>query len=161
MGAPKLDCVACGKRLAVAGKTLRCACGGAWVPESWLVDMAEQARGALVQLPWQDRSGAARGCPECKAAMQTVTLETVELDRCAEHGVWFDPAELPAVLAAAKRFPIGEGERATPLHEAHVPTGSERPSRTREVIESIDKRIESSPSMRSGGLLAMIGRLFD
>ena len=36
--------------------------------------------------------------------MQSVNLGHVALDRCADHGVWFDAEELAAVLKHAKEF---------------------------------------------------------
>ena len=40
----------------------------------------------------------------CRQAMQTMNLGSVALDRCGEHGVWFDADELAALLGQAKDF---------------------------------------------------------
>ncbi|MEJ7600926.1 MAG: zf-TFIIB domain-containing protein [Kofleriaceae bacterium] len=101
-----LACPRCGVTLETAGYTERCTkCDGAWVHEDALVGMLQERTSALVFLPWQPRDkDQQRACPVCTQAMQTVNLEAVALDRCAEHGVWFDAHELAALLAAAKHF---------------------------------------------------------
>lgn len=99
-----------------ADRTLRCpVCSVrdlAFVVDRWA---CEQCHGVFVQTaavealvmemidaPWSIPAPAgapgARACPVCVAAMTIETLDGVSLDRCAEHGVWFDPSELEAVL---------------------------------------------------------------
>lgn len=101
-----MTCPKCKRPLERAGRTLKCEqCDGAWVEAEVLVPLLEQSASALVELPWQpnteDHSWA---CPQCSAAMQTVKLGTVALDRCEPHGVWFDAKELAALLGQAKKF---------------------------------------------------------
>ncbi|MDB4959911.1 MAG: Transcription factor zinc-finger [Myxococcales bacterium] len=92
--------------LDLAGRTFKCnTCDGAWVLEDVLVAMLEQSASTLVALPWKPRPvDQIRPCATCGAAMQTVSLGTVALDRCAEHGVWFDAHELADILGQAKQF---------------------------------------------------------
>ena len=105
-----LTCPVCATPLELAGRTSRCpSCEGAWVAEDALVAILEQRASTLVKLPWQARQDAARPCAACKAAMQTVNLGSVALDRCADHGVWFDADELTALLKQAKRFKTNPG----------------------------------------------------
>jgi len=40
-----------------------------------------------------------RTCPSCTTQMTKHTLYGIQVDRCSEHGVWFDKDELRAVLA--------------------------------------------------------------
>lgn len=47
--------------------------------------------------PSQPRAGA-RPCPRCGAAMDQQTLGEQMVDRCREHGFWFDGRELSLVL---------------------------------------------------------------
>ena len=101
-----VSCVSCAKDLVPAGKALHCRCGGAWLAEGVLAELASHVRGAVVQLPWRDRLGAIRACPMCAFAMQTVELSGVQLDRCAPHGIWFDATELDAVLGQSAKFPL-------------------------------------------------------
>lgn len=101
-----LRCPGCGTKLTQAGRTDRCpSCDGAWIHEDALVGMLQERASALVVLPWQPRpKDNERPCAVCRHPMQTVNLGSVALDRCADHGVWFDSDELAALLAEAKRF---------------------------------------------------------
>ena len=42
-----------------------------------------------------------RSCPSCGGAMAHDDLEGVPVDRCVDHGIWFDEAELQAALHTA------------------------------------------------------------
>lgn len=69
-----------------------------------------------------DEKPGARGCPQCLQRMTTCKLRvTVEdelakprptLDRCEEHGLWFDGDELAAVLAKVRAKVSPKGGRA-------------------------------------------------
>jgi Zn-finger nucleic acid-binding protein len=89
-----------------AGYTWRCArCDGAWVEADVLVPLLEERVAALVELEWKPgHEDHVRVCPVCTAAMATVELGTVALDRCPAHGVWFDARKLAALLKQAKSF---------------------------------------------------------
>jgi Zn-finger nucleic acid-binding protein len=110
-----VNCPKCNVELVEAGRTSRCeTCDGAWVREEVLVAMLEQSANTLVELPWRDNvEDHVRKCPECAAAMKTVALGDVALDRCAAHGIWFDAKELAALLGQSKRF---RSEPARPSH---------------------------------------------
>ena len=45
-----------------------------------------------------------------------VNFEKVALDRCPEHGVWFDAEELAQLLAEAKHFKTTKRSDADPEH---------------------------------------------
>src|SRR5262249_48900046 len=101
--AEPLSCPSCQIALTAAGRTERCAKrDGAWIHEDVLVGMLQETASAMVFLPWMPREARdgepARPCAVCARAMQPVSLGTVALDRCVEHGVWFDATELAAVL---------------------------------------------------------------
>lgn len=102
------SCPSCHVELSTAGRTERCAkCDGAWIHEDVLVGMLQETASAMVQLPWQPRTSEReqpRPCAVCGKPMAPVSLGGVALDRCTEHGVWFDHAELAAVLKHAKEF---------------------------------------------------------
>jgi Zn-finger nucleic acid-binding protein len=99
-------CPRCGVELETAGYTQRCGtCDGAWIHEDALVGMLQERTSTLVFLPWQPRQkDQERACPVCTKAMQTVNLDKVALDRCPDHGVWFDAEELAQLLSEAKHF---------------------------------------------------------
>ena len=88
------------------------ACGGVWLDSGELELVGERAgalSGGLLSALERRRGNAPRGrarrCPVCRKKMLQVQAETeppVVVDRCpAEHGLWFDRGELPAVVAAA------------------------------------------------------------
>jgi Zn-finger nucleic acid-binding protein len=109
MADDQLMCPGCGGALTSAGYTERCkACDGAWIGEDALVGILQERASTRVFLPWQPREAAAgeggRACAVCKKALAPVALGTILLDRCSEHGVWFDAKELAALLAEAKQF---------------------------------------------------------
>ena len=98
-----------------AGRTMTCAtCEGAWVSEDALVATLEQRASTLVELPWVERDDKPRPCAECATPMQTVNLGSVALDRCAQHGVWFDANEMTTLLRQAKRFATHTDEDVEP-----------------------------------------------
>ena len=45
-------------------------------------------------------TGPARTCPRCATVMATYLLHGIPVDRCVEHGIWFDSGELIAALQA-------------------------------------------------------------
>lgn len=113
--AESLSCPSCQVALTAAGRTDRCAkCDGAWIHEDVLVGMMQETASALVFLPWMPRDPSdpkVRGCAVCAKPMQAVSLGAVALDRCTEHGVWFDATELAAVLRHAKEFKADPSQR--------------------------------------------------
>jgi hypothetical protein len=74
---------------------------------------------------YRDEQPGKRGCPKCSATMTTCKLRVVldtelaepkpVLDRCTEHGLWFDGEELAGVFekVASKGFGGGVGRKAT------------------------------------------------
>lgn len=46
------------------------------------------------------RTGEQRQCPHCATMMDLHELAGVVIDRCPEHGIWFDPGELMTALHA-------------------------------------------------------------
>lgn len=100
------SCPVCKVALKQAGYTERCPqCEGAWIHEDALVGMLQERTSAMVSLPWQPRDkDAERACAVCAKPMQMVKLGSVALDRCGDHGVWFDAHELAALLGEAKSF---------------------------------------------------------
>jgi Zn-finger nucleic acid-binding protein len=95
-------CPACSGKLDPVGVRLRCGqCEGLLVPSAQLAEMLQStspddARGLDERL--EARAGTPRNCPRCKVAMEPVLLDKIEVDRCLEHGVWFDKHELAWVL---------------------------------------------------------------
>ena len=99
------SCPVCpNQALAHRGTVLDCrSCSGTWVPEPILHEMTAYMKGL-----W-DNSGASfvknprkkeqtRGCPECRRGMIQIAIEGVAVERCRDHGVWFDREELQTAL---------------------------------------------------------------
>ena len=101
-----MTCASCFEPMTAVGKTWRCACGAAWVPEAAFVEMVAVMREGTVPIPWHERAGEPRPCPQCQASMRTVALADIPLDRCDSHGIWFDGDELQRVLTASGMEPL-------------------------------------------------------
>ena len=112
-----IRCLWCPGELARAGKLLRCTCGAAWVDEPTLASLL-----AELDLVWTPRTGDARACLDCDRPMEVVWLEGIALDRCALHGVWFDPSELALVLHHAEHATADEPIPESARDGAHAAT---------------------------------------
>jgi Zn-finger nucleic acid-binding protein len=111
-------CPRCKAALDRAGARLVCKqCEGALVAEPEVSQLIADIVGNVVStMGWAGRiaepqplvlapreGGAGLVCPCCTAAMTAHKLYGIAVDRCEEHGVWFDKAELEAALQAAVR----------------------------------------------------------
>ncbi|CAN5700138.1 hypothetical protein BH11MYX1_BH11MYX1_07140 [soil metagenome] len=88
--------------LTEAGAVRACTqCHGQWATLASLVEMAR-----VMTVPNEPRLEFERdartpiACPSCSNAMGTWKYHQIELDRCAQHGIWFDRDELEGVLRA-------------------------------------------------------------
>jgi len=74
-------------------------CRGVLVPAGEVEEMVS----SLQVVPFELAGGTPgeRTCPRCTARMARLTVLGVEIDRCANHGVWFDGGELERVLETA------------------------------------------------------------
>jgi Zn-finger nucleic acid-binding protein len=89
-------CPRCRATLETAGEKVLCrSCRGMWVPEATLVEMFRDMHGGFVPRgSLFPRQGEPLPCPGCNEAMKPMTLETVAVDYCERHGLWFDDQEL-------------------------------------------------------------------
>ncbi len=88
-------------------------CGGIQLPLADLGEALADLTGVDAALAFVDEQPGTRRCPQCKALMTTchvivtiaddVMKTKPTLDRCADHGVWFDADELAAVFARVSR----------------------------------------------------------
>jgi uncharacterized C2H2 Zn-finger protein len=58
-----------------------------------------------------DDPGVVIDCPRCGVPMKHHLLYEMHVDRCADHGVWFDGDELGKVLAGGKPAAPEPGDR--------------------------------------------------
>jgi hypothetical protein len=108
------SCPACGSSLRPYGKRLCCdACGGIMLTPDDLLRAIHAHTRTRARLRLVVGDDGARRCPRCQAQMAVCHLEatleghepelTPELDRCVEHGVWFDVDELATIFEAARK----------------------------------------------------------
>jgi Zn-finger nucleic acid-binding protein len=100
-------CPRCSADLIDAGSVRACtSCRGQWVPADVLVDMAVNMQSPLrpIQLSWVADKHETLGCPTCGKPMEQWKLYRVPIDRCRDHGIWFDRDELMQVLLGSLTF---------------------------------------------------------
>lgn len=73
-------------------------CPGSFVEDAALTAMVMDVKQAYWEMPAPSETPGDRGCPQCRALMTVEQRGALALDRCAKHGVWFDEAELQALL---------------------------------------------------------------
>lgn len=76
-------------------------CDGLFVENGALEALVTEMSGQPWQLPPVSGAPGGRRCPACASALAVEPLEGETVDRCAEHGVWFDRAELEGALQHA------------------------------------------------------------
>ena len=64
-----------------------------------------------------------RQCPRCVTKMTKHTLHGIILDRCDEHGYWFDGEELSRVLEKHSAETLKEARKLSPLKQIAVGLG--------------------------------------
>ena len=99
----RLTCPVCqGHPLSFQGERWGCErCNGSFVENPALVEMVTAMTNAPWDLPEAVGKAGERKCPACAGAMLREIVETVAIDRCAAHGVWFDADELQKLLEQA------------------------------------------------------------
>jgi len=116
----RLACPACNAPLRAYEKRHVCdACDGMFLD---LVDLSKAIYDLTSVEPVFEYAGEAPGkrlCPHCGASMSTCKLRVVveteiakprpTLDRCAEHGIWFDGEELATVFQKVHGLGHGSG----------------------------------------------------
>ncbi len=113
-GEQKLPCPACTtSELRFVGDRYACElCTGTFVQNDALESMVMDISKALWDVPAPTGTAGARACPVCTKTMVVEDLERVPIDRCAEHGVWFDLHELTVALENASHQFDPRGIRA-------------------------------------------------
>jgi len=105
-----LSCPACFVALAYQGDRWACSsCSGLFVENEALVAMVREMALTAWEMPAPSGKEGSRPCPICKTAMIVELLEAVPIDRCADHGVWFDNHELEQTLHHAASHEHGLG----------------------------------------------------
>ena len=102
------QCVACGSPLVaeqVGGAPCeRCRrCGGLWVDTEAFLSLLSTSPTAqhIQELMVHNDGSPRRACPHCAQLMDLAWIDFLQLDQCAEHGVWLDAGELDRALTSA------------------------------------------------------------
>jgi len=91
-----------GRTLFLESGRWRCdRCEGAFIEDAVLAAFVAEMIGQPWEVPPPAGGPGERRCPACASALTVEQLEGATVDRCAEHGVWFDPSELEAALQHA------------------------------------------------------------
>jgi hypothetical protein len=87
--------------LALSGNLWPCeTCDGVFVENVAFEAMVAEMCGKPWTLAAPSGATGARACPACTKPMLVETLgDVAEIDRCVEHGIWFDASELGEALA--------------------------------------------------------------
>jgi hypothetical protein len=107
-----LACPGCNQTLRPFRTRFVCdSCLGMFVTLPDLTEALTELTGQTPTLELIDDKGGARHCPRCPATLKRCHLRVVfgeevakprpELDRCNEHGIWFDKDEMAAVFEKA------------------------------------------------------------
>jgi Zn-finger nucleic acid-binding protein len=114
---PYQPCVSCRGNMTpgnISGITfMRCEeCAAVWINDQALHSILKSSKHApeLSELVVRDDGSTKRPCPICQNDMDIAWLRSLQLDWCADHGVWLDPEELQRALA-------GEGTRGMPRED--------------------------------------------
>jgi len=94
-------CPRCAVDLVDAGSVRACTnCQGMWLAADVLTEMVAtmQPEPRWVELDFEPDPRAPLACPTCVKPMATWSLLGVPIDRCDDHGIWFDHDELEQVL---------------------------------------------------------------
>ncbi len=103
-------CPRCGERLIADGPLRTCAgCGGAWLDEPTLDEALRGRASPTRRWLWWRRARLV--CPVCQQPLGLVIAGDLHLDRCREHGLWFDAGELTRLIDAGGPLP-GDGRGA-------------------------------------------------
>lgn len=124
---PNLTCPACNQVLRPFMTRFLCdGCEGMFVTVDDLKHALTELTGLEPTLEMTDDKGGARRCPQCPETLKRCHLRVVfgdevakprpELDRCDQHGIWFDRDELASVFekSYAKVGHQGGGGRGLP-----------------------------------------------
>jgi Zn-finger nucleic acid-binding protein len=100
-----MQCPKCtGAALAASGQHQSCAqCGGLFVTEASFADMLQTMSSGSDERTLEHypigTEHCAHACPHCGVAMLSSSIERLPVERCAQHGIWFDRDELERALA--------------------------------------------------------------
>lgn len=94
-----LSCPVCDGGLSLRIDRWHCThCAGTFVENASLESMVAEMRGTPWQMPEPSGDAGSLACPVCIDPMRVQPFAGVTVDRCGEHGVWFDALQLGTAL---------------------------------------------------------------
>jgi len=97
-----VTCPACSAEIHLEGHLWPCrGCAGVFVENAPFEGMVAEITHEPWALPPVTQMPGPRACPACNATMMLEQFGSAAIDRGESHGIWFDEAELAAVLADA------------------------------------------------------------
>lgn len=84
-------------------------CDGVFVETAAFEAMVEEMAHQPYHLPEPSGAPGPRECPACERPMLTELIGSTPIDRCPQHGIWFDESELAEALQSAVPPPGGIG----------------------------------------------------
>jgi Zn-finger nucleic acid-binding protein len=98
----RIACPVCEGDLALVGERWACShCAGTFVENFALESMVSEIRQSPWHVPALAGKAGSLACPVCAGTMHVDTIQRVVVDRCADHGIWFDALDLGAALRHA------------------------------------------------------------
>jgi uncharacterized protein YbaR (Trm112 family) len=121
----RLGCPSCKETaLDYVGDRWTCAtCAGSFVENAALAAMIMEMSHQPWDVPPISGGPGERACPICRTPMLVEVLESVTIDRCGAHGVWFDDSELQAALHHVNAEPSSIGGWLRRLFHRHGTAG--------------------------------------
>jgi len=98
-----MQCPRCREALIVTDVQHCARCRGAWIANAVVEGRIAETQGRKrAHVTWERETRDSLPCASCGHAMETMLLFQVPVDRCGDHGVWFDAGELDRVVAASQ-----------------------------------------------------------
>lgn len=128
-------------------------CKGSWIAEQTLHERIAHAQGARPGhgLTWHEEARAALTCAVCAEPMQTLVVADTPIDRCPQHGVWFDAKELAHVLAVVAGVATPVAVAAATTHE---PAASGLVGDGVELAADVAIEVAAGPAVDGAGYVA-------
>ncbi|HWO20509.1 MAG TPA: zf-TFIIB domain-containing protein [Kofleriaceae bacterium] len=93
-------------------------CKGSWIAEETLHERAAAVQGGPPDLTWHKEARATLMCAICGQPMETIVVRDTPVDRCVQHGIWFDANELAHVLSPAAAVAMTAAAVQVSTHQA-------------------------------------------
>jgi Zn-finger nucleic acid-binding protein len=151
--APPARCPRCKVALGDQPLIRHCSrCRGSWVAEETLHERAAAVQDGPPELTWHKEARAALMCAICSQPMETLVVRDTPVDRCVQHGIWFDVNELAHVLSPAAAVAMTAATAQVPTNQAQASSTTDIAGEGLEVaVDVTDLALEASEVVETGG----------